>query len=57
MMKYDFIGVGKKLRHSILLPLTLSCLITGPSGCGKIKVLIALLEPAHGLQFQNIYYI
>lgn len=52
---YDFDGGGEKLRHSVLLPSTVRCLVAGPSGCGKTNVLIALLEHPNGLRFENIY--
>lgn len=42
-------------RHGVLLPSSIRCLITGPSGVGKTNVAIALLEHPNGLRFENVY--
>lgn len=43
------------IRHSILLPNTIRCIICGPSNCGKTNVVISLLLHENGLKFQNLY--
>ncbi|KYN41497.1 hypothetical protein ALC56_04102, partial [Trachymyrmex septentrionalis] len=35
---------GKKRQHGEMLPRTIRAIICGPSKCGKINVLISLLE-------------
>lgn len=44
-----------KTRHSILLPNTIRCIISGPSNCGKTNVMLNLLLHRNGLKFKNIY--
>ncbi|CAK1598249.1 unnamed protein product [Parnassius mnemosyne] len=44
-----------KIKHSILLPNTIRCIICGPSNCGKTNVVISLLLHENGLKFQNLY--
>lgn len=44
-----------KKRHSELLPSVIRCLIARPSGCGKTNVIVALVEHANGLHFENIH--
>lgn len=43
------------IRHSILLPNTIRCIICGPSNCGKTNVMISLLLHKNGLKFTNVY--
>lgn len=43
------------IRHSILLPNTIRCIICGPSNCGKTNVMISLLLHENGLKFRNLY--
>lgn len=43
------------IRHSILLPNTIRCIICGPSNCGKTNVVLSLLLHENGLKFQNLY--
>lgn len=45
----------KKSRHGKLLPDSIRCLVVGPSNCGKTNVMLALLEQANGLKFENVY--
>lgn len=45
----------KKIKHSILLPNTIRCIICGPSNCGKTNVMLTLLLHENGLKFQHIY--
>lgn len=47
--------VGKFIKHSILLPNSIRCIICGPSGVGKTNVIINLLESPNGLKFENVY--
>lgn len=42
-------------RHSILLPNTVRCIISGPSNCGKTTLLLTLLTHINGLKFQALY--
>lgn len=42
-------------RHSILLPNTIRCIISGPSNCGKTNIIMSLLTHIHGLKFENVY--
>lgn len=44
-----------KKRHSPLLPNTITCIVCGPSNCGKTNVVFNLLFEPHGLKFANIY--
>lgn len=44
-----------KMRHGKLLPNTIRCLVVGTSNCGKTNVMLALLEQANGLKFENVY--
>lgn len=46
---------NNSIKHSILLPNSIRCIICGPSNCGKTNVLISLLEDPNGLRFENIY--
>lgn len=46
---------GHTIRHSILLPNTIRCIICGPSNCGKTNVMINLLLHKNGLRFKHIY--
>lgn len=43
------------LKHGVLLPDSIRCIICGPSGCGKTNVIISLLEDPNGLRFENVY--
>lgn len=43
------------IRHSILLPNSIRCIICGPSNCGKTNIMLSLLLHENGLKFQNIY--
>lgn len=43
------------IKHSILLPYNIRCIICGPSNCGKTNVMISLLLHENGLKFQNVY--
>lgn len=43
------------VKHSILLPNSIRCIICGPSNCGKTNVIISLLESGNGLKFKNVY--
>lgn len=43
------------VRHSVLLPNTIRCIICGPSNCGKTNVMINMLLHKNGLKFQNVY--
>lgn len=45
----------QQLRHSILLPNTIRCIICGPSNCGKTNVMLNLLLHENGLKFKHIY--
>lgn len=45
----------RKIKHSILLPNTIRCIICGPSNCGKTNVMLTLLVHENGLKFQHIY--
>lgn len=45
----------KTLRHSVLLPNSIRCIICGPSNCGKTNIMISLLLHENGLKFQNAY--
>lgn len=47
--------VKKTQRHSILLPSSIRCIITGPSNCGKTNVMFSLLADSNGLRFENVY--
>lgn len=46
---------NQQTKHSVLLPNTVRCIITGPSNCGKTNVIITLLEHENGLKFENVY--
>jgi hypothetical protein len=43
------------VKHSLLFPSTMRCLVIGPSNCGKTNVIISLIEHPNGLKFKNIY--
>lgn len=45
----------KIIRHSVLLPNSIRCLILGPSNSGKTNIIISLLENPNGLRFENVY--
>lgn len=45
----------KVIKHSVLLPNSIRCLILGPSNSGKTNVIISLLEDSNGLRFENVY--
>ncbi|KAG5337198.1 GLUCL protein, partial [Acromyrmex charruanus] len=38
-----------------MLPSTIRAIICGPSNCGKINVLISLIESPNGVRFENVY--
>jgi Poxvirus A32 protein. len=42
------------IKHSLLFPMTLRCLVIGPSNCGKTNVIMNLLEHINGLKFENV---
>jgi len=42
-------------RHGTLLPNMIRALIVGPSGCGKINLIFALLININGIRFHNVY--
>lgn len=44
-----------KIKHGVLFPNTMRCLIIGPSNCGKTNVMVSLIEHRNGLKFENIY--
>lgn len=44
-----------KVKHSILLPNTIRCIICGPSNCGKTNIMLNLLFHENGLKFKNVY--
>lgn len=44
-----------RIRHSVLLPNSIRCIICGPSNCGKTNAMISLLLHENGLKFQNLY--
>lgn len=46
---------NKTIKHSILLPTTIRCIIAGPSNCGKTNTMLSLLEHPNGLKFENVY--
>lgn len=43
------------IRHSVLLPNTIRCIICGPSNCGKTNIMLSLLLHKNGLKFKNVY--
>jgi GTPase SAR1 family protein len=43
------------VKHSLLFPSTMRCLVIGPSNCGKTNVIISLIEHPNGLKFKNVY--
>lgn len=45
----------KSLKHGLLLPESIRCLICGPSNCGKTNVLLALLLDPNGVKFYHVY--
>lgn len=45
----------KTIRHSMLLPNSIRCIICGPSNCGKTNTMISLLLHENGLKFRNVY--
>lgn len=46
---------AKDSKHSVLFPLTMRCIIAGPSNCGKTNTMLSLLEHPNGLKFENVY--
>ena len=48
-------GSAEKRKHGEMLPSTIRAIIYGPSNCGKINVLISLLESPNGVRFENVY--
>lgn len=46
---------ASQIRHSVLLPNSIRCIICGPSNCGKTNTMISLLLHENGLKFQNLY--
>lgn len=51
----DYERENKTLKHGVLFPETIRCIIVGPSNCGKTNVLISLIEHENGVKFENIY--
>lgn len=43
------------IKHSVLFPNNIRCIICGPSNCGKTNVMMSLLLHQNGLKFQNVY--
>lgn len=43
------------IKHSVLLPNNIRCVICGPSNCGKTNLMISLLLHENGLRFANLY--
>lgn len=43
------------IKHSILFPNTIRCIICGPSNCGKTNIMLNLLLHENGLKFKHIY--
>lgn len=43
------------IKHSVLLPNTIRCLICGPSNCGKTNTMLSLILHKNGLKFKNLY--
>lgn len=43
------------IKHSVLLPNSIRCIICGPSNCGKTNTMLSLLLHENGLKFQNVY--
>lgn len=46
---------AQNIKHSILFPNTIRCIICGPSNCGKTNVMLNLLLHENGLKFKHIY--
>lgn len=42
-------------KHGALFPISIRCIIVGPSSCGKTNVMLSLIEHPNGLKFENIY--
>lgn len=42
-------------RHGDLFPVTIRCIVAGPSNCGKTNVVVNLLIQENGLKFKNVY--
>lgn len=53
-MKHYGTGFGER-KHGPLLPISIRCIVCGPSNCGKTNVLFNLLFDINGLRFNNIY--
>ena len=51
----DVQNMKNNMRHGVLLPSTIRCLIVGPSSSGKTNVMLSLIEDLNGLRFKNIY--
>lgn len=45
----------KTVKHSILLPNSIRCVICGPSNCGKTNLMLSLLLHENGLKFCSLY--
>lgn len=45
----------RNVKHSVLFPNTIRCIICGPSNCGKTNVMLSLLLHENGLKFKNVY--
>lgn len=43
------------IKHSVLLPNTIRCIVCGPSNCGKTNIMLSLLLHKNGLKFKNVY--
>lgn len=51
----EFQDDGRCQKHGALFPATLRCIIVGPSNCGKINVVINLIEHENELKIENVY--
>lgn len=45
----------KFVKHGVLFPNNVRCIICGPSNCGKTNLMISLLTSENGLRFENVY--